>query len=155
MRLVLQRVTSARVAWSEDGGEHSEQIGRGLCILAGAAGDDEPADVRRLAAKVAQLRIFGDDAGRFNLSLQDVEGEALVVSQFTLFADMSRGRRPSFIGAGAPEEASARVDEFAQALRDLGVPTRSGRFGAHMTVSIDNDGPVTIVMSTDGWMTQV
>ena len=155
MRLVLQRVTSARVTWSEEGAERLEQIAGGLCILAGAAGDDEPAEMTRLAAKVAQLRIFPDEGGRFNRSLLDVEGEALVVSQFTLFADMARGRRPSFIGAGAPEIASARVDEFAQALRDLGVPTRTGRFGAQMAVSLVNDGPVTIVMSTDPWTTQV
>ena len=155
MRLVLQRVRRAEVAWSEDGLERSEAIGRGLCILAGAADEDTEAEVRRLAGKVGNLRIFSDAEGKFNLSLQDVGGEALVVSQFTLFADMSRGRRPSFIGAGSPEAASRTVGVLAAELAALGVPVKTGRFGADMLVSIENDGPVTIVMSSDGWRTEV
>ncbi|HEX6548499.1 MAG TPA: D-aminoacyl-tRNA deacylase, partial [Candidatus Dormibacteraeota bacterium] len=104
-----------------------------------------------LAAKVANLRIFPDDSGKSNRSLLDVHGEALVVSQFTLYADLSRGRRPSFADAGDPTRAAALYEAFASALTDQGVRTQTGSFGAHMLVTIENDGPVTLVLATDAW----
>ncbi|MBO0709363.1 MAG: D-tyrosyl-tRNA(Tyr) deacylase, partial [Candidatus Dormibacteraeota bacterium] len=113
------------------------------------------ADAERLADKVATLRIFADAEGRFNRSLEDVGGAALVVSQFTLYADATRGRRPSFISAAPPELATRLVDRFAERLRERGVPTRTGRFGAHMTVTLANDGPVTLVLSTEPWETRI
>jgi D-tyrosyl-tRNA(Tyr) deacylase len=143
------------VEWEDDDGLHGESIEAGLCILAGAAAADTPEQVSRLAGKVAALRIFADGEGKFNRSITDVGGSALVISQFTLFADLSRGRRPSFLGAGDPPAAAAAVDRFAAELAALGVPTRQGRFGAHMVVTLANDGPVTIVLSTDEWPTRV
>jgi D-tyrosyl-tRNA(Tyr) deacylase len=118
--------------------------------------DDDREQAERLADKVANLRIFADAEGRTNLSLRDVQGEALVVSQFTLYADTSRGRRPSFIRAGDPEQAEALYEHFAARLETThGIPTKKGSFGAHMTVSIENDGPVTLALSTDDWATNV
>jgi D-tyrosyl-tRNA(Tyr) deacylase len=124
-------------------------------LLVGAGPDDDEATVRRLADKVAELRVFADDAGKMNLSLEDVHGSALVVSQFTLFADMSRGRRPSFISAGDPKRAEELYLAFASRLRERGIQTRTGSFGAHMRLSIENDGPVTLVVSSDDWSTRV
>ncbi|MBF6600560.1 MAG: D-tyrosyl-tRNA(Tyr) deacylase [Dehalococcoidia bacterium] len=145
MRLVIQRVSRASV---DVDGETVAAIGRGLLILAGVAdGDDEPV-IRRLAAKCAEMRLFPDADGRFAHSLVDLAGEALVVSQFTLLADVRRGRRPSFSGAASPGVAAPLVDAFAQALRALGVRVACGRFGAHMSVSLENDGPVTIVVDS-------
>jgi D-tyrosyl-tRNA(Tyr) deacylase len=144
------------VAWREAGGsEERRAIGRGLAILVGAGEASDEAGAARLAARVANLRIFSDADGRFNLSLVDVRGEALVVSQFTLYADLSRGRRPGFTAAGDPDRARALVDHFAGRLRALGVPTQTGSFGAQMLVEIANDGPVTLVMATDDWPTRV
>jgi D-aminoacyl-tRNA deacylase len=155
VRLIVQRVASAAVTWRRDSTEQRHEIGSGLAILAGAGGEDSSADAQRLARKVAGLRIFADDQGLSNLSLLDVGGEALVISQFTLLADLSRGRRPSFIGAGDPETAARRIEEFVTELRGLGVSVKTGEFGAHMVVEIANDGPVTFALSTDDWSTRV
>ena len=145
MKAVIQRVTSASVVVD---GETVGAIGRGLLVLLGVARGDSTGEARRLATKTAEMRIFEDSEGRFNLSLLDVGGEALVVSQFTLFADTRRGRRPSFIDAAPPEVAEPLVREFEAALRELGVEVSGGRFGAHMHVDLVNDGPVTIILNT-------
>ena len=145
MKAVIQRVTRASV---EVDGEVVGAIGRGLVVLLGVAQGDGIDDARRLAQKTAEMRIFEDSEGRFNLSLLDVGGEALVVSQFTLLADTHRGRRPSFTDAALPEEAEPLVHAFEESLRGLGVPVASGRFGAHMQVELVNDGPVTIILDT-------
>ena len=108
-----------------------------------------------MADKLVDLRVFGDEAGRMNLSLADVKGSALIVSQFTLFADMSRGRRPSLLGAGDPKRAQELYEAFAQRFRERGIETQTGSFGAVMTVDIANDGPVTLVLSSDDWPTRV
>ena len=108
-----------------------------------------------MADKLIDLRVFADDAGRMNLSLADVHGSALIVSQFTLFADMSRGRRPSLLGAGDPKRAEALYEVFVQRFRARGIETSTGSFGAVMRVSIENDGPVTLVLSSDDWPTRV
>ena len=123
-------------------------IGGGLVVLLGVARADVADDAERLARKTAELRIFPDAAGRFDLSLLDVGGEALIVSQFTLLADTRRGRRPDFMSAAPPEEAEPLVERYAAALAQMGVPVASGRFGAHMLVEICNDGPVTILLDT-------
>ena len=146
MRVVLQRVSRASVTVD---GETVASIGRGLLLLTGIAEGDTEAEVRRLAQKCAEMRIFPDAEGRFNLSVVDIGGEALVVSQFTLLADVRRGRRPSFTDAAPPEIAEPLVEAFAQALRDAGVPTQTGRFGAKMDVALVNDGPVTILIDSD------
>jgi len=145
LRAVLQRVTSASVQVEA---KATGQIGRGLLVLLGAARGDTAQEARRLAQKTAELRIFPDAEGRFNLSLLDIKGEALVVSQFTLLADTRRGRRPSFAEAAPPEEAEPLVAEFVAALGELGVPVQTGLFGAHMQVELVNDGPVTIVLDS-------
>jgi D-tyrosyl-tRNA(Tyr) deacylase len=146
MRVVLQRVSEASVAVE---GEVIASIGPGLLVLVGAAQGDEEAEARRLAQKCAEMRIFSDDEGRFNLSLLDVGGEALVVSQFTLLADARRGRRPSFVGAAPPETAEPLVGAFVDGLREAGVAVQTGRFGAKMRVSLVNEGPVTIVLDSE------
>ncbi len=151
----MQRVASGAVAWDDDSGHHLETIGQGYVLLAGAGGDDEESTVRRLADKVIDLRVFADEAGRMNLSLVDVKGSALIVSQFTLFADMSRGRRPSLLKAGDPQRAESMYEVFVKQFRERGIETRTGSFGADMRVSIDNDGPVTLVLSSDDWPTRV
>jgi D-tyrosyl-tRNA(Tyr) deacylase len=122
------------------------EIGRGLCVLLGVARGDGPAEARRLAEKVARLRIFADEQGRFDRSLLDTGGSALVVSQFTLLADTAKGNRPSFGHAAPPAEAEPLYEEFCEALRSLGVSVATGSFGALMSVEIVNDGPVTIVL---------
>ena len=156
MRVIVQRVSRASVGWDEPGGQPQRQeIGRGLAVLVGVGPGDGAKDADRLADKVAQLRIFPDDAGRFNLSLEDVGGDALVVSQFTLYANSTRGRRPSFIGAADPDRARKLCQRFADRLTERGVPTRTGSFGAQMTVTVDNEGPVTIALSTDEWETRI
>jgi D-aminoacyl-tRNA deacylase len=155
VRLIVQRVARAAVSWQSDDGPQRREIGPGLAILAGAGPEDTQADAQRLARKVASLRIFADKQGLSNLSLLDVGGAALVVSQFTLLADLARGRRPSFIGAGDPAAARRRVDDLASELRELGVPVETGEFGARMRVDIVNDGPVTFALSTDEWSTRV
>jgi D-tyrosyl-tRNA(Tyr) deacylase len=139
VRAVVQRVAGARVT---PGGE----IGRGLCILLGVAVEDGEEQAERLAGKVARLRIFPDDAGRFDCSVADVSGAALVVSQFTLIADTAKGNRPSFAAAAPPEQAEPLYERFCSELRALGVPVETGVFGAKMEVELVNDGPVTIVL---------
>jgi len=121
-------------------------VGRGLCVLVGVTHDDDEADARRLAAKLWNLRIFDDDAGVMNRSLADVGGQALVVSQFTLYGDTSRGRRPSWVAAARPEQAEPLVEAVVGALRGLGAQVETGRFGAEMLVALVNDGPVTLVV---------
>jgi D-tyrosyl-tRNA(Tyr) deacylase len=155
LRAVIQRVRSASVEWQDGDGAHRHAIGHGFAILVGAGANSDEAQADRLADKIAHLRVFADEDGRSNLSLLDVAGEALVVSQFTLYADTSRGRRPSFIQAGDPARARALYEHFAQTLRALEIPTKTGSFGAHMLVTIENDGPVTFALSTDAWDTQV
>jgi D-tyrosyl-tRNA(Tyr) deacylase len=145
LKAILQRVTRASVAV---GGETVAAVGRGLVVLLGVAQGDGADDARKLAKKTAELRIFPDADGKFNLSLLDVGGEALVVSQFTLLADSRKGRRPSFVGAAPPEEAEPLVGAFAAALADAGVRVATGRFGAKMLVEIHNDGPVTITLDS-------
>jgi D-aminoacyl-tRNA deacylase len=155
VRLIVQRVSRAAVSWDAGGNQERREIGAGFAILAGAGAQDTAADAQRLARKVASLRVFADAAGLSNLSLVDTGGAALVVSQFTLYAELSRGRRPSFMAAGDPAAAEQRVDDFVAELRAHGIPTETGRFGAHMQVEIANDGPVTFVLSTDDWDTHV
>jgi len=141
MRVVLQRVNSGKVAVE---GRTIAEIGLGVVILLGIGQGDGEEQARYLAKKIANLRIFEDEAGRINRSLLEVGGEAVVVSQFTLYADTRKGRRPSFTDAALPEIASPLVDRFALLLAEQGVPTQTGEFGAHMLVEIANDGPVTI-----------
>lgn len=124
-------------------------IARGLLLLVGVAQGDGEEECRRLAQKCAEMRIFPDDEGRFDRSLLEIGGEALVVSQFTLLADVRRGRRPSFVEAAAPEVAAPLVETFAQTLRQMGIRTQTGRFGAMMEVELVNDGPVTIVLDSE------
>ena len=143
MRALLQRVSSAGV--SVDGTPVGE-IGPGLLILLGVGPDDNEDTCRRLAVKTARLRIFDDDAGRMNRSLLDTGGDALVVSQFTLYADTSRGLRPSFTGAAAPDRARELYERFASELGYLGIRTGTGRFGARMEVNLVNSGPVTLML---------
>lgn len=124
------------------------EIGHGLVILLGVMGDDEQADSDFLANKVSSLRIFNDENGKMNLSVIDVNGSALVVSQFTLCADTRKGRRPSFVHAAPPEKGNALYENFMKKLGAQGVPVQAGEFGAMMKVSIENDGPVTIVLDS-------
>jgi D-tyrosyl-tRNA(Tyr) deacylase len=150
VRAILQRATSGEV---RVGGE---VIGRldpapGLVILVGVGPDDGEAEARLLAEKIAGLRIFADAERKMNLSLLEVGGGALVISQFTLYADLCRGRRPGYTGAASPEIASPLVERVMDELRHLGAPTQGGRFGAHMEVWLTNDGPVTISLDTDLW----
>jgi D-aminoacyl-tRNA deacylase len=144
MRAVIQRVKNASVTVDN---EIVAEIGQGMVILLGIAPTDTMAVAEQMADKTAYLRIFEDIDEKMNLSVRDVEGSAIVVSQFTLCADTSRGRRPSFIGAAKPELAEPLVEAFAQMLADRGVPTAMGVFGAHMEVALVNDGPVTITLA--------
>lgn len=147
MRAVIQRVSEARVMVQ---GETVGAIGQGLLVLAGVTHADTEADVRWMARKIAGLRIFEDEAGRLNLSVQDVGGSVLVVSQFTLYADARRGRRPDFIQAARPEVAEPLVQRLVTLLREEGVPVATGQFGATMQVYLCNEGPVTIILETEG-----
>ena len=139
MRAVVQRVSYARVT---PGGE----VGPGVAVLLGVAADDDDDKADRLAGKIARLRIFEGADGKFDRSLLDTGGAALVVSNFTLIADTSRGNRPSFSGAARPEEAETLYERFCEALRELGVEVATGVFGARMEVTLANDGPVTVVL---------
>lgn len=141
MKTVLQRVTRASV--SVDGVEVAG-IGSGFCLLVGIEETDTSAEARQLVSKIAGLRVFADDAGKMNRSLEDVDGSVLVISQFTLLGDVRRGRRPSFSAAGPPEMAGPIIDEIVAGFRNLGIATEQGVFGAHMEVSLVNDGPVTL-----------
>lgn len=143
MRAVLQRVGHASVTVE---GETVASIAQGLVILVGIGPFDTPQDAQTLARKCAALRIFADESGKMNLSVSDVEGQVIVVSQFTLYADTRKGNRPSFTDAAPPGQARSLVDLFAQTLREEGIPTRQGIFGAHMQVDLLNDGPVTILL---------
>ena len=145
MRIVLQRVTQASVTVDD---KIAGAIKRGLLILVGVADGDEETQAEALARKVAGLRIFADADGRFNESIRDIDGSALVVSQFTLHADVRKGRRPSFTGAARPDVAAPLIDRFAETLRAQGVPVETGVFGAMMSVELTNDGPFTIVMDS-------
>jgi len=139
LRAVVQRVSRACVT---PGGE----IGAGLCVLLGVASTDDEAAAERLAGKVARLRIFEGDDGKFDRSLLDMNGAALVISQFTLIADTRRGNRPSFSDAARPEQAEPLYERFCEALRELGIDVETGSFGARMAVDLVNDGPVTLVL---------
>ena len=143
MRIVLQRVTEASVAIA---GQTVGQIGRGFCILLGVAHADTVAEAEWLAEKVAGLRLFSDADDRMNLSLGDVGGAVLVISQFTLYGDASKGRRPSFVDAARPEQAVPLYEAFIAALRARGLTVATGEFGAQMLVEIRNDGPVTLIL---------
>ena len=143
MRAVIQRVSMAQV---EVAGEVVGRIDAGLMVLVGVAPGDSVADAHALAAKLAGLRIFRDDEDKMNRSVVDVGGGVLVISQFTLYGNARKGRRPSFIEAAPPETAEPLVDEVVAALASEGIPTATGRFGADMAVSLTNDGPVTLVL---------
>lgn len=143
MRVVIQRVTYGAVTVK---GERVAEIGTGLVILAGIGQGDGQAQADWLAEKCAHLRIFEDQAGKLNRSVLEVGGSGLVISQFTLYADAHKGRRPAFVDAAPPEQAEPLVEHFAQRLRALGVPTQTGVFRAHMRVEIHNDGPVTLML---------
>jgi D-aminoacyl-tRNA deacylase len=145
MRALLQRVSSARVLVKD---ALVAEIGAGLLILLGVGQGDSEQHASSLAEKIANLRIFEDQAGKFNLSLLEVRGEALVVSQFTLFADSRKGRRPSFTSAAAPAIAAPLVAYFTRCLADRGIACQSGVFGEHMSVQLTNDGPVTIWLTS-------
>ena len=147
MRAVVQRVRKARVSV---GAETVAEIGAGLCVLLGVAQEDDDATAERLAGKVARLRIFENEEGKFDRSLLDTNGEALVVSQFILIADSrrQRGTRPDFSHAARPEVAEPLYERFCAELRNLGMPVETGVFGARMVVEIVNDGPVTIILDT-------
>jgi D-tyrosyl-tRNA(Tyr) deacylase len=145
VRAVVQRVSEASVSV---GREMVGSIGRGVVVLLGVASEDSATEAERLAGKVARLRIFENDDGRFDHALVDVGGAALVISQFTLVADTTRGNRPSFTPAARPEEAEPLYEHFCAALRRAGIEVVQGVFGAHMEVSLVNDGPVTIVLDT-------
>lgn len=141
MRVLIQRVSKASVTVE---GQTISAIGKGLLILLGVGHADGEEQAKFLAEKIANLRIFEDEQGKTNLSISDVKGEAIVVSQFTLYADTRKGRRPSFIDAALPDVAEPLVNRFVELLRGHGVPTQTGKFGAHMEVEIHNDGPVTV-----------
>jgi D-aminoacyl-tRNA deacylase len=141
MRALLQRVSKASVTAE---GQTISSIGKGLLILLGVGHGDGEAQAKFLAEKIANLRVFEDEQGKTNLSILDVNGAVIVVSQFTLYADVRKGRRPSFTEAALPEVAEPLVDHFTELLRGYGVPAQTGKFGAHMEVEIHNDGPVTI-----------
>jgi D-aminoacyl-tRNA deacylase len=148
VRALVQRVTEASVTVVHDDGtrEVVGSIGPGLVALVWVTHDDTPEQARRLAEKVAGLRVLADDAGVPNVSVVDAGGEVLVVSQFTLYADTSRGRRPSYVDAAGPEHAGPLVDEVVAGLRDLGVRTATGRFRTMMHIALVNDGPVTVLV---------
>jgi D-tyrosyl-tRNA(Tyr) deacylase len=145
MKAVVQRVSSASV---DVGGERVGEIDRGLLVLLGVADGDEARDARWMAEKIVSMRIFEDDDGKMNLSLEDVGGALLTVSQFTLLGDCRKGRRPSFVKAARVDLAEKLYQEFVSVVAGLGVPTATGRFQTHMAVSLVNDGPVTILVES-------
>jgi D-tyrosyl-tRNA(Tyr) deacylase len=145
MRVVLQKVLWAKV---EVEGEILGEIGPGLCLLVGVSREDTLEDVRFMANKIPNLRVFPDDEGKLNLSLMDVKGSILAVSQFTLFGDCSKGRRPSFLGAAPPDMANRLFEEFLDELRRSEIDVQTGRFQTHMKVSLCNDGPVTLIIDS-------
>ncbi|WP_428116927.1 D-aminoacyl-tRNA deacylase [Candidatus Poriferisodalis sp.] len=143
MRALVQRASEARVRVD---GEVIGEIGAGLCCLVGATHDDSRETARKLAGKIWNLRIFADENGQMNRSVADTSGEVLVVSQFTLYGDTRKGRRPSFVAAAAPDLAAELIDELVAELRRLGATVATGSFGAHMAVELTNDGPVTLML---------
>ncbi len=145
MKAVIQRVKSAEVRVD---GRLTGEIGKGLLVLIGVGKGDGENDIFFFASKLPELRIFEDPSGKFNLSLKDIQGEMLVVSQFTLYADCSKGRRPSFIGAEEPAAAKGLYERLVSRLREQGVPVQTGEFQAHMEVHLINDGPVTILLDS-------
>jgi len=152
MRVLLQRVTSGMV---QVNGNVVGQIGLGVVLLVGIGQDDTPPAISKMAGKIASLRIFSDQDMRFQHNLLDISGGALVISQFTLYADCSRGRRPNFTEAAQPTLAESLIDQFSERLVQLGVnPVATGQFGAHMNVEIQNHGPVTIWLDSDDWISR-
>lgn len=154
MKVVLQRVSEASVGVVNELGTldptfEPQRIGPGFMILVGVTDEDGDKQIAWLAHKILNLRVFEDAQGKMNRSIQDIGGEILSISQFTLFADVHKGNRPSFIKAGKPEHADLMWIKFDEALRSGGVPVKEGRFGAHMRVGLVNDGPVTIVIDTE------
>jgi D-aminoacyl-tRNA deacylase len=147
VRALIQRVSSARVTIAD---EVAGEIGKGLCVFLGVAPEDGEDEVKWMAEKTANLRIFEDVSGKMNLSLLETGGSMLVVSQFTLYGDCRRGRRPSFVGACEPVRANDLYEKFKSEVSKLGVNVESGRFQAYMLVDIRNDGPVTLLVDTDG-----
>jgi len=145
MRAVVQRVSEAQVSVA---GEVTGRIGPGLVVLLGVSPDDTHGDLRYLAEKIIGLRIFEDQAGKMNRSLPEVDGAMLIVSQFTLYGDCRKGRRPSFISAAPPELAEAMYEDFVQHVAGQGIQTGTGRFGQHMQVTLTNDGPVTLLIDS-------
>ncbi len=145
MKALIQRVTSASVSIS---GEEVGSIGSGLCVLVGVAAGDTIKDVEYLVQKTVGLRIFADESGKFNLSVLDIKGELLLVSQFTLIADTRKGKRPSFTEAAAPDEAERLFNEFVKQTKVSGLKVETGRFQQYMQVEIHNDGPVTIMLDS-------
>ncbi len=149
MKAVIQRVTRASVTVDK---EITGEINKGFLVLLGVMQGDTQAEMKLLAKKVSEIRIFEDENEKMNLSIRDVDGEILVVSQFTLCADLSRGRRPSFINSAKPDEANELYEAFCEELRTIGVKkVATGIFAADMAVELVNDGPVTIIMDTDDW----
>jgi D-tyrosyl-tRNA(Tyr) deacylase len=147
MKLVVQRVKQASVTVD---GKRISEIGSGLLILVGVSHSDTPFDARHLARKTAKLRIFQDDEGKMNRSVEEVGGGVLAVSQFTLYGDCTKGNRPSYITAARPEQGEALFNEYVQALNKLGFPPKTGMFGADMKVELLNDGPVTLILESAG-----
>ncbi|GAB4329129.1 MAG: D-aminoacyl-tRNA deacylase [Calditrichia bacterium] len=145
MRAVIQRVSEASVAVD---GKTVGEIKKGFLVLLGVTHDDEEADADYLASKITGLRVFEDEEGKMNLSLADVQGEILAISQFTLHADTRKGRRPSFIKAAHPDKAEPLYDYFIRKCRELGIPTKKGIFGAMMKIHLVNEGPVTIIIDS-------
>ncbi|OXM15397.1 D-aminoacyl-tRNA deacylase [Paenibacillus herberti] len=145
MKVVVQRCSSAEVTVE---GTSTGRIGRGLMLLVGLTHEDEEADIRWMADKIANLRIFEDESRKMNLSVRDAEGEILSVSQFTLYGDARKGRRPNFMAAARPEQAEPMYEAFNDALRASGLKVETGRFGAMMDVSLVNDGPVTLILDS-------
>lgn len=145
MRAVVQRVSSSKVTVDE---EVVGKVNKGLLVLLGVTHDDTSKDVDYMVDKVTNLRIFEDENDKMNLSLKDIDGEILAVSQFTLYGDCRRGRRPSFSDAARPDVANPLYEEFVQKVRDLGINVGTGKFGAHMMVDLTNDGPVTILLES-------
>jgi D-tyrosyl-tRNA(Tyr) deacylase len=143
VRVVLQRVSRASVRVE---GELLGEIGLGFVLLAAAGAEDAPDEPQRLARKIADLRVFADDAGKMNRSIDEVGGSVLLISQFTLYADVRRGRRPSWTGSAEPAVAEARLESLHRALQNEGLTVATGRFGAHMEVELTNDGPVTLIL---------
>ena len=145
MRVVIQRVTEAAVSINE---EISGKINKGLLILVGIGQDDHTEDIKWLTQKITNLRIFSDDEGKMNLSILDIKGEILLVSQFTLYASTKKGNRPSFIQSAPPTIAIPLYEQFIQSLKETGIAIQTGQFGADMKVSLTNDGPVTIIIDS-------